>query len=184
MCIRDSLLDAPFMVVATQNPIEMEGTYALPEAQRDRFMARVSMGYPVEAAEIAMLDSHTRTNPLDDLEPVTDAATVAKLVEIVTRVHVASPVQRYAVALTTATRRSPELLLGASPRATLHLVRAAKAAAAMDGRDYVVPDDIRELAVPVLAHRLLPTVEASMGGRTATSALQGLVDSLPMPSTR
>jgi MoxR-like ATPase len=175
-------LDAPFMVVATQNPIEMEGTYALPEAQRDRFMARVSMGYPVEAAEIAMLDSHTRTNPLDDLEPVTDAATIAKLVDIVTRVHVAPSVQRYAVALSTATRRSPDLLLGASPRATLHLVRAAKAAAAMDGRDYVVPDDVRELAVPVLAHRLLPTVEASMGGRTATSALQGLVDSASMPS--
>ena len=167
------LLDAPFMVVATQNPIEMEGTYALPEAQRDRFMARVSMGYPVEAAEIAMLDSHTRTNPLDDLEPVTDAATVAKLVEIVTRVHVAPAVQRYAVALTTATRRSPDLLLGASPRATLHLVRAAKAAAAMDGRDYVVPDDVRELAVPVLAHRLLPTVEAAMGGRTATTRAPG-----------
>jgi MoxR-like ATPase len=176
------LLDAPFMVIATQNPIEMEGTYALPEAQRDRFMARVSMGYPVEAAEIAMLDSHTRTNPLDDLEPVTDAATVAKLVEIVTRVHVAPPVQRYAVALTTATRRSPELLLGASPRATLHLVRAAKAAAAMDGRDFVVPDDLRTLAVPVLAHRLLPTVEASMGGRTATTALQSIVESVPMPS--
>ena len=175
-------LDAPFMVVATQNPIEMEGTYTLPEAQRDRFMARVSMGYPPEAAEIAMLDSHTRTNPLDDLEPVTDAATVAKLVEIVTRVHVAPAVQRYAVAITTATRRSPDLLLGASPRATLHLVRAAKAAAAMDGRDYVVPDDIRELAVQVLAHRLLPTVEASMSGRTATTALQALVEAVPMPN--
>ncbi len=177
------LLDAPFMVVATQNPIEMEGTYALPEAQRDRFMARVSMGYPVEAAEIAMLDSHTRTNPLDDLEPVTDGATIAKLVGIVTRIHVAPAVQRYAVSLTTATRRSPDLLLGASPRATLHLVRAAKAAAALDGRDFVVPDDVRELAVPVLAHRLLPTVEASMGGRTATTALQALVDAVPMPST-
>jgi MoxR-like ATPase len=175
-------LDAPFMVVATQNPIEMEGTYTLPEAQRDRFMARVSMGYPPEAAEIAMLDSHTRTNPLDDLEPVTDAATVAKLVEIVTRVHVAPAVQRYAVAITTATRRSPDLLLGASPRATLHLVRAAKAAAAMDGRDYVVPDDIRDLAVQVLAHRLLPTVEASMSGRTATTALQALVEAVPMPN--
>ena len=176
------LLDPPFMVIATQNPIEMEGTYALPEAQRDRFMARVSMGYPLEAAEIAMLDSHTRTNPLDDLEPVTDAATVAKLVEIVTRVHVAPAVQRYAVSITTATRRSPDLLLGASPRATLHLVRAAKAAAAMDGRDYVVPDDIRELTGPVLTHRLLPTVEASMSGRTATSALQALVDATPLPS--
>jgi MoxR-like ATPase len=136
-------LDAPFMVIATQNPIEMEGTYALPEAQRDRFMARVSMGYPVEAAEIAMLDSHTRRSPLEDLEPVTDSAEIRKLIEIVNDVYVAESVQRYAVALTTATRRSPELVLGASPRATLHLVRAAKASAAMDGRDYVIPDDVR-----------------------------------------
>jgi len=178
------LLDAPFMVVATQNPIEMEGTYALPEAQRDRFMARVSMGYPVEAAEIAMLDSHTRTNPLDDLEPVTDAGTIAKLVEIVTRVHVAPAVQRYAVALTTGTRRSPELLLGASPRATLHLVRAAKASAALGERDYVVPDDLQELAVQVLSHRLLTTVEASMSGRTPEAALRQIVAGVPMPETR
>ena len=98
------LLDTPFMVIATQNPIEMEGTYALPEAQRDRFMARVSMGYPVEAAEIAMLDSHTRTNPLDDLEPVTDAAEIRKLIDIVGQVYVSEAVQRYAVAITTATR--------------------------------------------------------------------------------
>jgi MoxR-like ATPase len=177
------VLAAPFMVVATQNPIEMEGTYALPEAQRDRFMARVSIGYPVEGAEIAMLGTHTRSNPLDDLEPVTDAATISKLVEIVTRVHVAPTVQRYAVALTTATRRSPDLLLGASPRATLHLLRAAKASAAMDGRDYVVPDDVRTLAGPVLAHRLLLTVEAAMGGRSAGQALQALVDAVPLPST-
>ena len=102
-------LETPFMVIATQNPIEMEGTYALPEAQRDRFMARVSVGYPVEAAEIAMLDSHTGSNPLDDLEPVTDAAEIRKLIGIVGQVHVSEAVQRYAVALTTATRRSEEL---------------------------------------------------------------------------
>ena len=154
------------MVIATQNPIEMEGTYALPEAQRDRFMARVSVGYPVEAAEIAMLDSHTGANPLDDLEPVTDAAEIRKLIGIVSQVHVSEAVQRYAVALTAATRRSDDLTLGASPRATLHLVRAAKAVAAMDGRDYVLPDDVHRLARPVLAHRLLPSVEAAMSGRS------------------
>ena len=133
-------LDLPFMVIASQNPIEMEGTYALPEAQRDRFMARVSVGYPVEAAEIAMLGSHTHTNPLDDLEPVADAAEISKLIGIVRQVHVAEQVQRYAVALTSATRRTEDLTLGASPRATLHLVRAAKAMAAIKGRDYVLPD--------------------------------------------
>jgi MoxR-like ATPase len=174
-------LETPFMVIATQNPIEMEGTYALPEAQRDRFMARVSMGYPVEAAEIAMLDSHTQTNPLDDLEPVADAAEIRKLIDIVGQVYVSQAVQRYAVAISTATRNSPELLLGASPRATLHLVRAAKASAAIGGRDYVVPDDVHDLAVQVLSHRMLTTVEASMGGRTPEAAMRQIVAGVPMP---
>ncbi|MGI8644780.1 MAG: AAA family ATPase [Nocardioides sp.] len=174
-------LDAPFMVIATQNPIEMEGTYALPEAQRDRFMARVSVGYPVEAAEIAMLDSHTTHNPLDDLEPVTDAAEIRKVVGIVNQVYVSQAVQRYAVALTTATRRSGELMLGASPRATLHLVRAAKAVAAIAGRDFVLPDDVHDLARPVLAHRLLPSVEAAMTGRSTTTILEGIVGAVQVP---
>jgi MoxR-like ATPase len=177
-------LEAPFMVIATQNPIEMEGTYALPEAQRDRFMARVSMGYPAEAAEIAMLNSRTHSNPLDDLEPVTDAGEIRKLVEIVNEVFVAESVQRYAVAITTATRRSPQLMLGASPRATLHLIRASKALAALAGRDYVVPDDVQVLAVRVLAHRLLPTVEASMSGRTTEASLQQIVEGVAMPESR
>ncbi len=173
-------LEAPFMVIATQNPIEMEGTYALPEAQRDRFLARVSVGYPVEAAEIAMLDVHTGRRPLDDLEPVTDAAEIRKLIDIVAQVYVSQPVQRYAVALTTATRRSGELTLGASPRATLHLVRAAKARAAMEGRDFVLPDDVTALAQPVLAHRLLASVEAAMSGRTTSTILDGILASVPV----
>jgi MoxR-like ATPase len=174
-------LDSPFMVIATQNPIEMEGTYALPEAQRDRFMARVSVGYPVEAAEIAMLGSHTRSNPLDDLEPVTDASEIRKLAAIVGQVYVADAVQKYAVALTSATRRSSDLTLGASPRATLHLVRAAKARAAIHGRDYVLPDDLKALAEPVLAHRLLPSVEAAMSGRSTRDILQAIVTAVPVP---
>jgi MoxR-like ATPase len=174
-------LDTPFMVIATQNPIEMEGTYALPEAQRDRFMARVSVGYPVEASEMAMLTSHTMSNPLDDLEPVTDAAEIRKLSGIVQQVYVAEAVQKYAVALTSATRRSSDLTLGASPRATLHLVRAAKARAAMAGRDYVLPDDLRSLSQPVLAHRLLPSVEAAMSGRATTDILDAIVAAVPVP---
>jgi MoxR-like ATPase len=173
-------LESPFMVIATQNPLEMEGTYALPEAQRDRFMARVSMGYPVEAAEIAMLSARETHSPLDDLEPVTDAAEIRKLVSVVAGVHVSDAVQRYAVALSTATRRSPELRLGASPRATLHLVRAAKAWAAMSGRDYVIPDDVHDLASTVLAHRLLPTVEAAMNGRRPADILSGILESVPV----
>ncbi len=174
-------LDAPFMVIATQNPIEMEGTYALPEAQRDRFMVRLSMGYPVESAELAMLSARDGVSPLEELEPVTDAAEVRKLIEVTDNVHVATAVQQYAVALATATRRSPELRLGASPRATLHLVRAAKAWAAMQGREYVLPDDLRELAPQVLPHRLLPSVEASMSGRTTGAILDGIVAAVPVP---
>ena len=177
-------LEAPFMVIATQNPIEMEGTYALPEAQRDRFMARVSIGYPVETAEIAMLGSHTRSNPLDDLEPVTDAHEVRKLSSIVGQVYVSDAVERYAVSISAATRRSGELTLGASPRATLHLVRAAKARAALSKRDYVLPDDVRALALPVLAHRLLPSVEAAMSGRSTDDILRDLLDTVPVIDKR
>ncbi|MGD9959623.1 AAA family ATPase [Nocardioides sp.] len=177
-------LDTPFMVIATQNPIEMEGTYALPEAQRDRFMARVSMGYPVEAAEIAMLTTHTGVSPMDDLESVTDAAGIGKLIDIVKQVHVSQGVQRYAVALTTATRRSTDLTLGASPRATLHLVRASKASAAMAGRDYVLPDDIHRLARSVLVHRLLPGVEAAMGGRSAATILDQVIGTVAVPEAQ
>ncbi|MGL5823458.1 MAG: AAA family ATPase [Nocardioides sp.] len=177
------LLESPFMVIATQNPIEMEGTYALPEAQRDRFMARVSIGYPTEAAEIAMLSSHTGHNPLDDLEPVTNAAEIRKLTDIVASVYVSPAVQRYAVALATATRHSPDLALGASPRATLHLIRAAKAFAAMRGRGYVLPDDVHTLARPVLAHRILPGIESGMTGRSILTVLDNIVAGVPVPES-
>ncbi|MBA2739789.1 MAG: MoxR family ATPase [Nocardioidaceae bacterium] len=177
-------LDEPFMVIATQNPIEMEGTYPLPEAQRDRFMARVSMGYPVPAAELAMLEGHTGLSPLDEVEPVTSAAEVAKLVDVVRGVYVAPSVQRYAVDIVSATRRSPELRLGASPRATLHLMRVAKAWAALEQRDYVVPDDVQRLGSTVLAHRLLLSPEAAMGGRTPEQVLSSLLAAIPAPSGR
>nr|WP_221208811.1 MoxR family ATPase [Nocardioides albus] len=176
-------LESPFMVIATQNPIEMEGTYALPEAQRDRFMARVSVGYPPVASEIAMLANHSASNPLDDLDPVTDAAEIRKLVGVVNQIYVADAVRRYTVALTAATRANNELALGASPRASLHLLRAAKAHAALHGREFVLPDDVRRLTGPVLAHRLLPSASAAMHGRSVNDILETVVSAVPVPQT-
>jgi MoxR-like ATPase len=174
-------LGAPFMVIATQNPIEMEGTYALPEAQRDRFTARVSIGYPDPAAELAMVDEHAGTNPMDELRPVSDAAQILKLVQTVRRVHLSQEIRKYAVELVSATRRLPELRLGASPRSTLHLVRAARAQAALAGRDFVVPDDIHAIAVPVLAHRLVLTAEAQAARRSPADLVRNLLQRVPVP---
>jgi MoxR-like ATPase len=176
------LLGIPFMVIATQNPLEMEGTYPLPEAQRDRFMARVSMGYPAEAAEMAMLEAHGADSPLDDVRPVADAALIGRLVHIVRGIWVSPAIRQYAVDLSHATRTSPQLRLGASPRATLHLVRAAKAAAALDARDHVLPDDLQRLAAPVLAHRLLLTAEAFSARRSADEIVHDIVRRVPVPT--
>jgi MoxR-like ATPase len=177
-------LQMPFMVVATQNPIEMEGTYPLPEAQRDRFTARIGMGYPDAAAELAMLEAHGGHDPLADLAPVSDAGTVRRMIATVREIHVAEAVKQYAVTLANATRESPELRLGASPRATLHLLRTARAIAALDGREYVLPDDLQALAVPVLAHRLISTADAQLARRTTDAIIADLVHRLPVPHVR
>ncbi len=174
-------LPDPFMVIATQNPVEMEGTYPLPEAQRDRFTARVSVGYPSPEAELKMLDVHGGTSPLDDLQPVAHAHDIVKLIEAVRQVHVSEPVRRYAVAVVGATRNHPDLRLGASPRATLHLVRTARASAALDGRDYVLPDDVQSLASAVLAHRLLPTAQAQLNRRTPEQVIAEILQRVPLP---
>src|SRR6516225_13741 len=170
-------LQAPFMVIATQNPLEMEGTYPLPEAQRDRFMARISVGYPTLSAELGMLDIHSASSPLDRLVPVANATELRALSHAARSVHLSEPVRRYAVNLVAATRTHPGLRLGASPRATLHLARACRAYAALDGRDYVIPDDIQALAMPVLAHRLFPTARAEQ-------VLADLVNVVPLPKQR
>ena len=174
-------LQAPFMVIATQNPVEMEGTYPLPEAQRDRFTARIALGYPPAAAERAMLESHGLTSPLDALQPVATAHDVHQLVLAVRGVMVSDQVKDYIISLATATRNSPELRLGASPRATLHLLRASRAWAALDGRDYVIPDDVQALAGPVLAHRLLPTAEAIVERHLPEQVVARIVSQLPLP---
>jgi MoxR-like ATPase len=174
-------MEPPFFVVATQNPVEMEGTYPLPEAQRDRFTAQVAMGYPSGEAELAMLNSHAGGAPLEELEPVTTAAEVSELTGVVRQVHVADDVRRYVVDLVTATRRHPELRLGASPRAGLQLLRTARAAAALEGRGYVLPDDVQALAGAVLTHRLLLSPEAAANRRQPYDIVSELVARLPLP---
>jgi MoxR-like ATPase len=177
-------LQMPFMVVATQNPIEMEGTYPLPEAQRDRFTARIAMGYPDAVAELAMLDAHGADDPVLDLLPVSDASSVRRLIATVRGVHAADAVRQYAVNLVNVTRESPDLRLGASPRATLQLLRTGRAVAALEGRDYVLPDDLQALAVPVLAHRIIPTAESQLSRRTTDAIVADIVRRLPIPADR
>jgi len=174
-------LEAPFMVIATQNPVEMEGTYPLPEAQRDRFTARISIGYPTATAELEMLDTHGSSSPLDQLKPVAAAPDVRQLIRAVRGVLVSGQVKEYIITLAAATRAAPELRLGASPRSALHLLRASKARAALDGREYVIPDDVQALAVPVLAHRLLPTAEALVERQLPEQVVAKLVAELPLP---
>jgi len=177
-------LTPPFMVIATQNPIEMEGTYPLPEAQRDRFTARIAMGYPSPESELAMLDAHGSSSPLEALEPVAGAEDIRDLIAAVRRVHVADALKQYVISLVTATRSTPELRLGASPRATLHLLRASRARAALDGRDFVIPDDVQALALPVLAHRLLPSAEALLARQLPEQVLAVIVGKVPLPQLR
>jgi MoxR-like ATPase len=174
-------LGNPFLVVATQNPVEMEGTYALPEAQRDRFTARISIGYPDPAAELAMVDRHGAGDPLAELSPVSDTAQIQSMLTAVREVHVATELRRYAVELVSGSRRMPEVRLGASPRATLHLVRAARAQAALTGRNFVVPDDIQSVAIPVLAHRLVLTPESLTARRTTSDLVRTLLSRVPVP---
>ncbi len=174
-------LQEPFMVIATQNPIEHEGTYPLPESQLDRFMMRLSMGYPSRESELDILDTHGSRSPLEDLNPVAEPAEVMALITTARAVHVAPSLKRYIIDLTDATRDRTDVYLGASPRASLYLLKAARALAASRGRDYVVPDDIKSLAAPVLSHRLLLSPEAQMRGGTVEDVLASLLEGLPVP---
>ena len=176
-------LPAPFLVLATQNPIEYEGTFALPEAQLDRFLVRLRVGYPDEAAERAIARRHSgeAAEPLTGVPAVSDAATILALRERVRRLRVADEVEAYLVALIAATRRHPSLSLGASPRASVALYRAAQAWAFLDGRDFVRVDDVQAIAPAVLAHRLMVDVERGIRGATAETALAEVLASVPSP---
>ncbi|KAD3515222.1 AAA domain-containing protein [Arthrobacter yangruifuii] len=176
-------LSAPFMVVATQNPIEMEGTYPLPEAQRDRFMAKLSLGYPDARSEVDMLDHHQAGSPLDSITPVVGIREASAMIARVRDIYVSAAVKEYTVALGRATREHPDLRLGASPRALLQLLRAAKAYAALQGRDFVLPDDIARLADSVLAHRLLLQRKAAGTGINASAVIASVIASVAVPRT-
>jgi MoxR-like ATPase len=174
-------LGVPFMVVATQNPIEHEGTYPLPEAQLDRFMMRLAIGYPSAEAEAEILATHGTASTLEDIGPVTDASGAARMIAVAREVFVAEALRRYIVDLAEATRRHPDVYLGASPRAAIMLLRATRAMAASDGRDYAIPDDIKALTIPVLAHRLIVSADAAMSGRDAGTVLAETLDEVPVP---
>ena len=177
-------LGAPFIVVATQNPIEHEGTYPLPEAQLDRFMMRLTMGYPTRSKELEMLDTHGDRSTFEDLRPVIHAEDVVRMSGIALHVHVADVVKGYIIDIAEATREEPDLLLGASPRASLFLQRAARTTAAIAGRDYVSPDDVKGVLHPVLNHRLIMRPEAQMRGVSVDQILAGITGAVPVPGTR
>ena len=174
-------LPRPFVVLATQNPVELEGTFPLPEAQLDRFLLRLAVGYPDAEGELAILRRFEDTSPLNDLAPVVDAQELVALSARLPGIHVEDAVARYAVALVRATRDHAAFDLGPSPRATLALFRAARAYAAIDGRDYVRPDDLKTLAQPVLGHRLLLSSNTRLRGRTADDVLEEILAEVPVP---
>ena len=177
-------LGPPFMVIATQNPIEHEGTYPLPEAQLDRFMMRLGMGYPDRDKELEMLQTHGQHPTLDDLEPVIDATDVNRMIDIASEVYVADAIRSYLVDLADATRNDSDLLLGASPRATLFLQRAARTSAATQGRHYVTPDDVKDMLHPVFNHRLILQPEAQMRGAGVRGIIDTISSRVPVPGTR
>ncbi|KIR61112.1 AAA family ATPase [Micromonospora haikouensis] len=170
----------PFLVVATQNPVEMDGTYRLPEAQLDRFLVKLSVGYPDEAVEVEVLRGATVRSP-EALPAITDTDTVGEMVRMAQRVHIAEPLYAYAVRLAAATRVHPQVRVGVSPRGVIALTRAACAYALIDGRGWIMPEDLKALAEPVFAHRLLLTSDAQVRGVSAAEVLRQAVASVPVP---
>ncbi|MBI2767389.1 MAG: MoxR family ATPase [Chloroflexi bacterium] len=174
-------LPRPFLVLATQNPIELEGTFPLPEAQLDRFLLRLKIGYPNEDGEDEILARLESRNPLDSLQPVIEAAELLRLASALNQLHVDAAVRRYAVRLVRETRTDPAFELGASPRASLALFRTARAYAAISGRDYVLPDDIKAMAPHVIPHRLILSSQSRLRGREVDEILADIVKRVPVP---
>ncbi len=174
-------LPRPFFVLATQNPIELEGTFLLPEAQIDRFLMRLSIGYPDEDDELRILDRFQMEDPLESLEPVTDPATILEVQETVRRVMVEESVRDYIVRVARSTRENPAVALGVSPRGTLALFRTSQALAAIRGRDFVIPDDVKALVPHVLIHRIHISPQIRLRGRTPEQVVSDLVDEVPVP---
>lgn len=177
-------LPRPFLVIATQNPVELEGTFPLPEAQLDRFLLKVRLGYPSEDEEGAILQRFQQENPLDNLTPVVEASELLELQKLCRQVYVEESVRHYIVAIAQATRSHQGIKLGASPRASLSLYLASQSLAAIQGRNYVIPDDVKYLVTPVLAHRLVAKVETKLRGQSAESILEEIAFTTPVPVER
>jgi MoxR-like ATPase len=174
-------LPEPFLVIATQNPVESAGTYPLPEAQLDRFLMRTSMGYPDHSAEVAVVSAHHHGHRVNDVEPAIDYEATLRLIKAAESVHVEAAVLDYIVRLVEATRDAPGVVLGASPRGSIGLLRASRAWALLQGRDFVVPGDVQHLAPSVLAHRLVLSVDARAKGDRASNTVTSLIESIPSP---
>jgi MoxR-like ATPase len=174
-------LPRPFMVIATQNPIELEGTYPLPEAQLDRFLMRIPMGYPARDAELAILESQGEGSNADDLRPVVDASDVAAATAVVPTVHIADELRAYVLDLVAASRRHADLVLGVSPRGSLAIQRAARALAASHARTFVIPDDVKRVFPAVVEHRMLLAPDAQLRGVTGADVVDGILASVPVP---
>ena len=177
-------LPKPFLVMATQNPIEYEGTFPLPEAQLDRFLMRINLGYPSQTEEINILDAQQDTHPLERIDQVITVEELLSLQEGVKQAHVDDLIKEYIVALVTASRKHPDVYLGASPRGALALYRTGRAWAALEGRDYVIPDDIKTLAQPTLAHRIIISPSARIKNVDARAVVDEILRSTPVPGTR
>ena len=173
-------MPAPFLVIATQNPIEYEGTFALPEAQLDRFMLRLRLGYPKAMEEIVILDEQKRLHPIDDLRQVLELEELRQMQSAIKEIYVDQAVAEYIVRLVTATREHPDVYLGSSPRGSLNLYRSSQALAALEGRDYVIPDDIKQLAVAVLAHRMIIKSQASLREIDPDSIVREILAQVPV----